>query len=589
MIGEITNHLWQSTTFAAAIALLATAFSKNRAEVRYWLWLSASLKFLVPFSLLVGVGIQLWDAQLAGKIATHITAPAVAQTMVEFAQPFPATFAQTPSAHHATDWISIAILCLWAFGFFCVALMRCRSWFQIRAAVRASSAIGAPISITGATIPVRSSATLIEPGVVGFLHPVLLLPEGILKTLTPGQFEAVLAHEQCHIRRRDNLTSACHMIVEAIFWFHPMVWWIGAKLVEEREQACDEAVLKLGNEPEVYAEGILNVCKSYLESPLHCVSGVTGSDLKKRIRAILNGRVGGDLNFARKLALAIAAVAVFVSPIFMGLIGAPSIRAQSVARPEFEVISIKPDRSESGNVAINYEAGRFTVRNFSFGRLVNNAYHPQKVVGFPNWYSSEKYDIDAKVEDSVAEKLRKLPFDQQFAQIMLMLQSALEERFQLKVSHESQELPVYALVVAKGGPKLTPTTLPPFDPEKQDNTRVNGSTPAGTRGSRIPEPGLFIATGQPIAVILGIVSRELGGQIVLDQTGLKGEYDLTLKWTPDAGTSIPSADSETAPLPDPSGASIFSALQEQLGLKLEEKKAPVDVLVITHVEKLSGN
>jgi uncharacterized protein (TIGR03435 family) len=148
---------------------------------------------------------------------------------------------------------------------------------------------------------------------------------------------------------------------------------------------------------------------------------------------------------------------------------------------------------------------------------------------------------------------------------------------------------VYALVVAKGGPKLTPTTLPPYDPEKQDDTRVNGSTPVGTRGSRMPEPGVFIATGQPIAVILGILSRELGGQIVLDQTGLKGEYDLTLKWTPDAGASIPSANQETAPLPDPSGASIFSALQEQLGLKLEAKKAPVDVLVITHVERLSGN
>ncbi len=252
MIGEITNHLWQSTTFAAAIALLATAFSKNRAEVRYWLWLSASLKFLVPFSLLVGVGIQLWDAQLAGKIATHITAPAVAQTMVEFAQPFPATFAQTPSAHHATDWISIAILCLWAFGFFCVALMRCRSWFQIRAAVRASSRHRCTDqhhrrNNSGSLFrnSDRARRSRIPPPSFTFAR------RHSGKLLRRGQFEAVTAHEQCHIRRRDNLTSACHMIVEAIFWFHPIVWWIGAKLVEEREQACDEAVLKLGNEPEV--------------------------------------------------------------------------------------------------------------------------------------------------------------------------------------------------------------------------------------------------------------------------------------------------------------------------------------------------
>jgi bla regulator protein blaR1 len=592
MIGEITNHLWQSTVFALAVALLAVAFRKNRAEVRYWLWLSASLKFLIPFSLLIGVGIRMWDALPAGKIASHIAAPTVSQTMVEITQPFPETFAQVSSAQHANNWIPIAILSLWVFGFFCVALMRACSWFRIRAAVRAS----APINITAA-IPVRSSATLLEPGVVGFLRPVLLLPEGIRKKLTPPQLEAVLAHEEGHIRRRDNLTSAFHMLVETIFWFHPIVWWIGAKLLEERERACDEAVLKLGNEPQIYAAGILNVCKSYLESPLRCVSGVTGSDLKKRIRAILLERAAGDLNFARKLALVLTGIAAIASPIFVGLIGAPLIRAQSAARPEFEVISIKPDRSEGGNVSIGYEAGRFTVRNFSLKRLINNAYSPRKIVGDPSWIGSEKYDIDAKVEDALAEKLRKLPIDQQLAPVMLMLQSALEERFQLKVSHESQELPVYALVVAKGGPKLTPTTLPPFDPEQQgaanDHTRVNGNAAPGTRGMRMPEYGNLIVTGQSIGVILGMLSRELGGQIVLDQTELKGEYDFTLKWTPDTGFSASVAnsgqDSGTALLPDPSGISIFTALREQLGLKLETKRAPVDVMVITHVERPSGN
>src|ERR1700732_3432129 len=104
-----------------------------------------------------------------------------------------------------------------------------------------------------------------------------------------------------HVRRRDNLFASVHMAVEAVFWFHPLVWWIGARLVQERERACDETVLSLGNEAHDYAEGILNVCKSYIESPLACVSGVTGSDLKKRLQAILTGRVPGGLNFGRKL------------------------------------------------------------------------------------------------------------------------------------------------------------------------------------------------------------------------------------------------------------------------------------------------
>ena len=99
---------------------------------------------------------------------------------------------------------------------------------------------------------------------VGIFKPVLLLPEGIAERLTPAQLEAILAHELRHVQRRDNLTAAIHMLVETIFWFHPLVWWIRARLMEERERACDEGVLRLGSEPQVYAESILKVCEFYL-------------------------------------------------------------------------------------------------------------------------------------------------------------------------------------------------------------------------------------------------------------------------------------------------------------------------------------
>jgi bla regulator protein BlaR1 len=144
-----------------------------------------------------------------------------------------------------------------------IALIRLRDWLRIRAAVRSSVLLEFP-----AKIEIRVSPGLLEPGVVGLLRPILLLPAGIVERLTTRQMEAVLAHEFCHVRRRDNLTAAMHMLVEAIFWFHPLVWWIGARLVVERERACDEDVLRLGSEPHVYAEAILNVCKHYLESPL---------------------------------------------------------------------------------------------------------------------------------------------------------------------------------------------------------------------------------------------------------------------------------------------------------------------------------
>ncbi len=135
---------------------------------------------------------------------------------------------------------------------------------------------------------------------VGLLRPILLLPAGIAERLTPPQLEAVLAHELCHVRRRDNLFASIHMIVEAIFWFHPLVWWIGARLVEERERACDEEVLSLGSEPHVYAEAILNVCKLYVESPLVCVSGVTGANLKRRIEAIMTNRIAAPTELRKE-------------------------------------------------------------------------------------------------------------------------------------------------------------------------------------------------------------------------------------------------------------------------------------------------
>jgi len=173
---------------------------------------------------------------------------------------------------------------------------------------------------------------MLEPGVVGLLRPILLLPEGIVERLTPSQLEAVLGHELCHVRRHDNLSAAIHMIVEAVFWFHPLVWWIGARLVEERERACDEGVLRLGSEPRVYAQAILNVCKYYLESPLVCVSGITSSDLKKRIDKIMAHHFVQNLSLTKKFLLAIGGLAAVVAPIAIGLLNAPAGHAQPLGK-----------------------------------------------------------------------------------------------------------------------------------------------------------------------------------------------------------------------------------------------------------------
>src|SRR5580704_12369692 len=318
----LANHLWQSTLFAAAAGLLCLALGKQRAQVRYGLWLAASLKFLAPFALLVSIG-----SQFHWRAAASIAQSPVPVAMEQLSQPFASSAAAPALAEASPESHAPAVLFgIWFCGFAAVGFAWLARWRNIRAAVRAASPV--PLDL-----PVRalSSPAPVEPGVFGIFRPVLLLPEGILERLSPAQFEAILAHELCHIRRRDNFVAAVHMTVEAVFWFHPLVWWIGARLMEERERACDEEVLRNDAEPEVYAEGILNVCKFYLASPLRCVSGVTGSNLKKRIEEIMTRRALYSLSLGKKMLLAGAATLAIGMPIAIGIFNAPPVRAQSDA------------------------------------------------------------------------------------------------------------------------------------------------------------------------------------------------------------------------------------------------------------------
>jgi beta-lactamase regulating signal transducer with metallopeptidase domain len=321
----LVNHLWQSTVFAAVAGLLALALRNNLAQVRYWLWLAASVKFLIPFAILVDVDSHFgWHPESAIS-----TTPSVFPSIIEqVSQPFaaPVLLLTTPIAGPPSSASLVpAILCaVWAIGFVTLVFSWWLRWRSLRAALRTASPLHLPIGME-----VMTSPAFAEPGVFGIRRPVLLLPAGITSQLTPPQLEAILAHELCHVRRRDNLTTAIHMAVEAVFWFYPLVWWLGARLMEERERACDEEVLQLGNEPEAYAEGILKICELYLESPLPCVSGVTGANLKKRIETIMSNRIALRLNLAKKVVLVGLLATAVAAPVIVGMLDAPAVRAQS--------------------------------------------------------------------------------------------------------------------------------------------------------------------------------------------------------------------------------------------------------------------
>ncbi len=347
-LAPLASHLWQSTVFAAVVALLALALRRNQARVRFWLWLAASYKFLLPFALLVSFG-HLFQWRTAPAIMTPALSavPSAFSTVTDVISG-PTFLTALPAAKPAPDHAPalLFVICgVWACGFVIVVAGWAREWLRIRAIVRAASPLRLDLPIRVVSTPAR-----LEPGVFGIIRPVLLLPEGIATRLTPAQLQAVLAHELCHVRRRDNLTAAIHMLVEALFWFHPLVWWLGMRMIDERERACDEEVLRAGSHAQAYAESILKVCEFYLESPLTCMSGVTGSDLKKRIQRIMKNRFGVALSAQKKLLLAIAATVALAVPVLAGVVATSQLSQASARltpstssdRPTLNAPSIKP-------------------------------------------------------------------------------------------------------------------------------------------------------------------------------------------------------------------------------------------------------
>jgi bla regulator protein blaR1 len=562
-LSPLANHLWQSTLCAAAAWLLTLTLRKNRAAVRYSIWLAASAKFLIPFALLVSAG-----SQLGWRTAPALAQPQFSFVMDEIGRPFSPSAPAPLLAQAAQTNILLpsVLITVWLCGFLAFAFSRLRWWRFIRTTIRTA----APLDID-APIRILSSRAHLEPGVFGVRKPVLLMPEGIENRLTRPQLKAIVAHELCHVRRRDNLTATIHIAVEAVFWFHPLVWWIEARLVEERERVCDEDVLRVVGDPEVYAQGILNVCRYYLESPLVCVSGITGADLKKRIDEIMTPRVARKLDWRKKLALIAAAAVALAGPVVIGLVNAPPSRAQSpagaVATPAFEVASIKPTPPPpGGGVArgrFRQTPGGIDYYSISLYELIFRAYGIESYqLSGPDWLGVLKWNVVAHA-----------PANATADQIPLMIQALLADRFKLQFHRITKELPVYALVVAKGGPKL-----------------VEAPPPAGPLGgSASPLGGVRLRGRVPLSLLAQALSANLR-RPVIDMTGISGIFNISFDYLPDEwerpGNTASGAAEDGIPVAAMPGLSISEAMEKALGLKLEARIAPVEMLIVDRAEKV---
>ena len=262
-------------------------------------------------------------------------------------------------------------------------------------------------------------------------------------------------------------------------------------------------------------------------------------------------------------------------------------------QPQFEVASIKPAAPDArGTFIRTAPGGRLNISNMPLKKMIVLAWRiqPFQLSGGPSWMDSARYDISAKPEGNPARD-----------QVPLMLQALLADRFELMIHRETKELPIYALVLAnkdgKLGPRLTESkegSCTPPDPSKPPPPPEPGKPPSLGCGGIMMSPKQFTASSVQVGDLTPMLSRILG-RTVVDKTGLTGKFDMTMEWTPDESQAMQAlpggGPNGPAPPPpaDPNGPSIFTAIQEQLGLKLESQKGPVEILVIDHVEKPSEN
>ena len=599
--GPLLDHLWQSTWFAAACALLALALRRHEARLRTTLWAAAIVKFLLPWPALIAFGhaMNVWS-----RAEMPPARPNAAFYVDALSQPF--TQARFPTAETAlvlpsatTDALIGVVFVIWAAGAGLLIGRWVVRWIRLRAVVRNAEPAGSGRELDVfrraqqrdpryAHVSLALTDQAIGPGVAGSVWPVVLWPRGMSERLSDDEMASVFAHELCHVRRRDNLVSAFCRAVEALFWFHPAVWALGRRLQEERERACDEGVMA-GTSPDVYAEALVKTCQFHLETPLACAAA-GGRGFSGRIARILRGRESTPgPPWIRRSVAAVAACAVSL-PVVAAAVMPPEIVGLGPNRfmqaPEMLVawaprasapyahgderfvnVSVWPSASRTPGGLQAFGGGRLAGTGVLPGELIRTAYGGRKlleryrVAGLPDWAFTERFDLRARAAGEFVNE----PSGEPLA-FVTMLQHLLADEFGLAVHREQRPMPVYALVRATSvlGPGLRVSTLDCWRPGEEPVPAIPVH-PRWWCHSQFLRRGMTEAASMEwLANVVG-AGHELGRPVV-DRTGLAGPYDI---WW----------------VPPPSDERLLPELQAQLGLTLEPRVVPIDVLVVDHIER----
>jgi bla regulator protein BlaR1 len=440
-------------------------------------------------------------------------------------------------------------------------------------------------------IEVMVHEAIVGPMTCGVVRPAIVFPEDA-RAWHEADVRRALTHELEHVRRSDWVTLCLARAICAVYWFHPLVWIANRQLCVNAERACDDAVLRESHAVG-YADQLVTLAeRSLAQTRRPLLAMANRGDLSTRVHAVLNTRQQrGPAGVWARITVTVAAAAsvALLAPlrIVAGALG--QTPAGSTARPQFDVASIKRSPSFDRIMSVRPLPGRLTA-DATLQVLMQYAYgvQPFQLVGGPSWLTSDHYEIEARADVSANRD-----------QIFLMLQSLLEDRFHLKTHREMRELPVFTLVVNKGGLKLPPP---------KEGGCLDSAVDAAVEwvgGGRMPVPGelppaksrcgsAIVALGPGGAHLSGEIAMSelvrmlsmLSGRSVLDKTEFTALFDVQLNFVPDETTPA-------MPPPPPgssiSGVSIAQALQEQLGLRLESAKGPVEVIVVDQAERPSAN
>jgi uncharacterized protein (TIGR03435 family) len=427
---------------------------------------------------------------------------------------------------------------------------------------------------------------VVGPMTCGVVRPAIILPRDA-RIWNPEDLQRAIVHEVEHIRRGDWLMVCVARVVCALYWFHPLVWLTWRRLRLEAERACDDAVLRRAH-PEAYADQLVTLAERLASKRTVSVLAMANrSDLSARVAALLDGRQARGR--AGSLCIATASVAAVLVSIAVAPLRAVAVSHSSQGAPpvKFDVASVRVNTSGTLGGFRGTKGRTYVATSQALRFVIADAYGvpAARVLEGPSWIGAASVDMRFVGGDRF-DIMATLPEGTKINQVPAMLRMLLADRFKLVVHREMRELPIYALVTAREdgrlGPQLRRASI---DCEAAEAAGDGIPPPAPGEPVRCAREvgGAIIGRGQPLSALARMLSL-FSDRPVLDRTGLSGGFDFDVRFPeldnpPRGGAGDPGTD----------GGGIFVAVQEELGLKLQPARGPLEFIVIDNVERPTEN